>query len=354
MAREIKIGPHIVNDDSECYIVAEIGHNHQGRLDQAKELFLLAKKSGASAVKLQKRDNRSLYTKEMFDSPYEGPNSYAPTYGEHREVLEFGFEEHSELRRYAREIGITFFATPFDFRSADFLAELDVPAFKLASLDLNNIPLLKYVAEFQKPMIISTGAATIEDVHRAYDAVRPINPLVCLMQCTAEYPAEDADLNLRVITTYRERFSEVVIGYSGHDKGIAIPTAAYTLGARIIEKHFTVDNNLKGTDHSFSLTPDQMGTMVRDLRLLSRALGDGEKRVFPGEQSAIFKMGKKLVAATDLPAGHFLTAEDIAIKSPGDGLPPYELERFIGKLTCRALRLDENISWNDVRDGDGK
>src|SRR5215213_1399357 len=147
--RELTIGPDVINDESDCYVIAEIGHNHQGNLETAKELFRAAKESGAHAAKLQKRDNRSLFTRAMYDKPYDNENSYGATYGEHREALEFGPKEYKELQKYADEIGITFFSTAFDFRSADFLAELNMPAYKMASGDLTNIPLLKYVAALQ-------------------------------------------------------------------------------------------------------------------------------------------------------------------------------------------------------------
>ena len=142
----------------------------------------------------------------MYDKPYDNPNSFGATYGEHREALEFGWDEYKELQDYAREIGVTMFSTAFDFPSADFLAKLDIPAFKIASGDLKSIPLLTYIAKFQKPMILSTGGGTMEDVNRAYDAIMPINQQLCLLQCTAGYPAAFEELNLRVITTFRERF----------------------------------------------------------------------------------------------------------------------------------------------------
>ncbi len=150
-----------IDDNSDCYVIAEIGHNHQGNLETAKELFRAAKECGVNAVKLQKRDNRTLYTREMYEKPYDNENSYGATYGEHREFLEFGKEEYQELIRFAAEIGVTFFSTAFDHRSADFLAALDMPAYKMASGDLTSIPLLKHVAEIGKPMILSTGGGAI-------------------------------------------------------------------------------------------------------------------------------------------------------------------------------------------------
>lgn len=343
--RKLTIDGKTIEDAGDCYVIAEIGHNHQGKLETAKEMFKTAKECGADAVKLQKRDNRSLYTKAAYDKPYENENSYGATYGEHREYLEFGWSEYRELVDYARHIGITLFATAFDFPSVDFLAKLDMPAFKVASGDLKNIPLLTYMAQAGKPIILSTGGGTMDDVNRAYDAIMPINPRLCLLQCTAGYPAAFEELNLRVITTYRERFPQAVVGLSSHDNGIAMALAAYILGARVVEKHFTLNHTWKGTDHAFSLEPIGFQKMIRDLRRVRVALGDGVKRVYDSEITPMVKMGKKLVAASDLPAGHAIRREDIAIKSPGGGLQPYEIDKVIGRTTRAALKADEDITF---------
>ena len=343
--RKLTIDGKVIQDDSNCYVIAEIGHNHQGKLETAKEMFKVAKECGADAVKLQKRNNRELFTAAGYTKPYDNPNSYGATYGEHREFLEFGGIEYKELMDYADEIGVTMFSTAFDFASADFLAKLDMPAFKMASGDLKNIPLLTHIAEFQKPMILSTGGGTMEDVNRAYDAVMPINQQLCILQCTAGYPADFDELNLSVITTFRERFPNLTIGLSSHDNGIAMAVAAYMLGARVVEKHFTLNHTWKGTDHAFSLEPIGFRKMVRDLERVKAAIGNGVKQVHESEKNPIIKMGKKLVAARDLPAGCTIRREDIALKSPGDGLPPYELDKVIGRVTRQELKEDDDITY---------
>jgi sialic acid synthase len=350
--RELVIDGARINDASPCYVIAEIGHNHQGDLKKCKELFRAAHEAGAAAVKLQKRDNRSLYTREMYDKPYDNENSFGPTYGAHREALEFGHQEYLELQRYARELGITFFATAFDIPSANFLAEIDMPAFKVASGDLRNIPLLRHIAGFGQPVILSTGGATMDDVERAYAAVASLNTQICVLQCTAGYPAAFEELDLRVISTYRERFPDAVIGLSGHDNGIAMAPVAYVLGARVVEKHFTLNRASKGTDHSFSLEPVGLRKLVRDLNRVRVALGDGAKRVYPSEEAPILKMSKKLVAARDLPTGHVLRPEDIAFKSPGDGLPPHMLDIIVGRTLLRPLRADDTIQLAALGQGE--
>lgn len=350
MARQLIIDGFSICDDGDCYVIAEIGHNHQGNLQKAKEMFSAAKYCGVNAVKIQKRDNRSLFCRNLYDMPYNNDNGFGSTYGAHREALEFGRNEYMELKHYAAELGLTFFATAFDFASADFLAELDMPAYKIASGDLINTPLLKYVAKLGKPMVVSTGGGTLEDVQRAYDTIMPINPHFCLLQCSANYPVVPEEMNLKVITTYRERFPDVVIGLSDHQNGIAMALVGYMLGARVIEKHFTINRSWKGTDQAFSLEPIGMRKMVRDLYRARIALGDGIKRPLPCETKPLYKMAKKLVAARNLAAGQVLTYEDIAIKSPNDGLPPYELDNVIGKILLRSLQEDENIAFIDLKD----
>ena len=185
----------------------------------------------------------------------------------------------------------------------------------------------------------------MEDVNRAYDAIMPINQQLCILQCTAGYPAEFDELNLSVINTYRERFVNTTIGLSSHDNGIAMALAAYMMGARLVEKHFTLNHTLKGTDHAFSLEPTGFRKMVRDLERVKVAIGNGVKQTYDSEVAPIIKMGKKLVVAHDLPAGHTIQREDIAIKSPGDALPPYEIDKIIGRVTRGAMKQDDDITF---------
>ncbi len=349
MAREFRIGNHVIDQDSgKSFVIAEIGHNHQGELEKCKQMFKAAADNGAHAVKLQKRDNHALFTDEMYNSPYNSENAYAPTYGAHREFLEFGRDEYLELKKYAEELGIVFFSTAFDMPSADFLEDIDITAYKIASGDLTNTPLLKYVASFGKPMIVSTGGGAMDDVRRAYETIMPINKNLCIMQCTSGYPPAHEELNLRVIETFYNEFPDIIIGFSSHDAGIAMPLVGYMLGARIFEKHFTLNRTWKGTDQAFSLEPGGIRRVVRDLERTRVSLGDGIKRPFPSEEAPLFKMAKKLVAARDLPAGTVLTAADITYKCPNDGIPPYRVDEFIGKALAQPLKKDENLTFEAI------
>ena len=347
---ELTIGGRRIGDDAGCFVIAEIGHNHQGSLEKAKELFRAAKDAGVDAVKLQKRDNRRLFTRELYESPYDNENSFGATYGEHREALELDRNAYAELRDYAAELDLIFFATAFEEASADLLEELDLPAYKIASGDLRNTPLLRHVASFGKPLVLSTGGATLEDVDRAVETVLPINPRVCLLQCTAAYPAAVEELELGVITTFRERFPDLVVGLSDHQDGIAMSLVAYMLGARVIEKHFTLSHAAKGTDHAFSLMPEGMRKLVRDLRRVPVAIGDGVKRPLANEEKPLEKMGKTLVAARALSPRATCLPREISWRNPppDGGLPPYALDDLIGRPLSRALAEEETILAQDV------
>lgn len=352
MARKLEICGIEISDGTEVFTIAEIGNNHQGDLEIAMKLADAAKAAGATAAKFQKRDNRTLFTKEMYEKSYDSENAFAPTYGAHREVVELDAAQFRDLKQYCDEIGILFSATPFEEHSADVLESIDTPFYKLASADLNNTPLLRHVASFGKPIIISTGYATIEDVDRAVDILSPINDRFAILQCTASYPCDTQFLNLRVIETLRERYPEHVIGYSGHDGGTALPLIAYMLGARIIEKHMTLSRTMKGTDHVFSLTPDAMRRMVRDLKRIPTALGDGVKRRYDVEVPPMKKMQKRLVAARPLEEGAMVAAEDVIVRVPADNgegtLAPFHFDEIIGGRLTRDLPFEEPFRVGDV------
>lgn len=347
--RNFTVNGTTVNKDSAAYVVAEIGNNHQGDLEICKKMFLAAKESGADAVKLQKRDNSILFTKAAYDADYNSENAFGKTYGAHRDFLEFGEKEYKALKDYAAEIDILFFATAFDENSADFLADFDMPLYKFASGDLTNIPLLKHVAKIGKPMILSTGGGTLEDVDRAVNAILPINDQLSVLQCTAAYPCQPEDMNLKVIETYRERYPELVVGLSDHQSGISMALVAFTLGARIFEKHFTLNRTLQGTDHAFSLEPLGLSKLVRDLRRARVALGDGKKRLLDPEAGPIGKMGKKIVAIHDMAAGSTVSMGDLVFKCPADGIPPYEVENIVGMTLTQDLPADGDLSYNILK-----
>jgi N-acetylneuraminate synthase/sialic acid synthase len=348
ITRKLQINDIVISDESKAFVIAEIGHNHQGSVETCKKMFKAAAESGATAVKLQKRNNKELFTKEFYDSPYNSENAFGPTYGSHREALEFNFEDYQELKSYAESLGVIFFSTAFDFSSVDFLVKLGVPLIKMASGDLKSTPLLKYAASTGIPLIISTGGAKLKDVQIAYEAIKSATDTpFAILQCTAAYPAGPEILNLNVIKTYRNEFQDAVIGFSAHDLGIAMGPAAYALGARIFEKHFTLDRSMKGTDHAFSLEPIGMKKYVRDLNNVASALGDGIKNTLEIELAPLKKMSKKIVIAEPVEKGERLSLTKLMFMSPGDGISPADLHLVENKVATRSLEKGETLSLKD-------
>lgn len=291
--REIILGNTRINDNSDCYVVAEIGHNHGGDFNKCIEMIAAAKAAGANCVKLQKRTNRELYTEEFYNSPYTSRHSYGKTYGEHREKLEFGQAEYQALRHYCKYAKIDFAATAFDIPAATFLERIGVDWIKIASGDLENLPLIRECAKIGVPLVISTGGATgLLPIMEAYNVATGQGGACAVLQCTSGYPAEWEDLHLRCITQFREGLPSAVVGWSCHARGISQAPTAYTLGARILEAHFTLDRYAKGTDQAMSLEPEGMAKMVRYLRYCRLALGTGVKRRLPCEIEPLKKQWK--------------------------------------------------------------
>lgn len=346
--RSIKINDFSISDESLPFFISEVGSNHQGDTELCKKLILASKESGASAVKLQKRDNKNFYSKKLYNEPYNNPNSFAETYGLHRDYLDLKLDQWKELIEFSKENDIILFSTAFDIESANFLEELNMPLYKIPSGGLKNIPLIKHVASFNKPFIVSTGGGTIEDVQRVVEATKDFKENLVLLQCTAGYPVAWEDLNLNVIKTYRNLFPDNVVGLSSHDNGIAMTLAAYLLGARVIEKHFTLNRANKGTDNAFSLEPQGFKKMIRDISRAQVALGDGIKKTYPSEQNPLRKMATSIRASKNLNSNHKISKEDIVFRAPNDGLDPYNFEKVIGKKLNKDLKEDDLITFDDL------
>ena len=327
------------------FVIAEIGHNHQGSLSKAKDLILSAKNAGADAVKFQKRFNKELYTKEFYNQTYDHPNSYGKTYGIHRDKLELSFKEYKSLQKYSKKLKIIFFATPFDFQSVDFLEKLKVPCYKLASADLTNTPLQEYVAKTGKQIFISTGGGTFKDIDRAVKNITRFNKKIAILHCTASYPADVEDMNLNIIKKIKKKFKSYPVGLSDHENGIDAASIAYMLGAQVFEKHFTLNRSWKGTDQSFSLEPQGLSKLIRNLNRIPKLLGNKDKKFLKSEKKPIYKMAKKIVASNFLPKGKKIVFNDLSFKSPGDGLRPYEYKKIIGKYLKKSLQKDENFTF---------
>lgn len=346
----VQLGKGIISSQGPCYVIGEIGHNHQGNLDTALRMIQIAASCGVQAIKFQKRNNKTLYTKAFYNRPYDNENSYGATYGEHREYLEFGHEEYLTLKQRAEDLGLEFIVTAFDIPSVNFLENIGISSYKVASGDITNLPLLTYIAKLGKPMFVSTGASSLDEVRLAYNTICRYNDKLCLMHCTAGYPTEYHNLNLRVIETLRKEFPNVIIGYSGHDNGILASVIAYMLGATVVEKHFTLNRSWKGTDHRFSLEPEGLRKQVRDLRRVDIALGNGVREIYHFERDARYKMGKGIYTAKTLKAGHMLSLEDVCFKSPGTELPPYKVNEIIGKKLKNDLPDETHLTLQDLEE----
>jgi sialic acid synthase len=346
----LQLGSQTVGESEPTYIIAEIGINHQGDVEIAKKLIKEAAAAGANAVKFQKRSIQRILTQEGLEMPYDNRNSFGKTYGEHKKALELSESDYEQLMSYAGEHGVDFIASGWDEESIDFLDVLGVPFFKMASADLTNIPLLLHTAKKGKPMILSTGMANMEMVETAVDAIKPFNIPLCILQCTSTYPSVFEEVNLSVIHTFINHFPDAVIGYSGHELGIAITEAAVALGAKIVERHFTLDRTMKGGDHAASLEPGGFSKLVRDIRHIEAAMGVPTKHVQASEAPIFKKLAKSIVSLEALPAGTVLTRDMLTTKGPGTGISPARMNELLGKMVINDIPADvvlkdEDINW---------
>ncbi|WP_419786721.1 N-acetylneuraminate synthase family protein [Pseudodesulfovibrio sp.] len=333
-----------------CFIVAEIGNNHQGEFDIAKRMIDEAAKAGVQAVKFQKRDMEALLTREGRAAPYTGCNSFGPTYGEHRNALELSIEQMAELKTYSESIGLVFFASAWDDPSLVQILDLDVELLKICSADLVNVPLVRKYAQANIPVILSTGMSSLEDIDVAMAEIHKSHEEVVLLHCNSTYPCPEDQIGLPVMDALRERY-HVPVGYSGHERGIGPSVGAAALGACVVERHFTLDKTLKGTDHQASLEPAELAAMVTMIREVERALGVKGKKVFPDEQAAAKKLRKCIVFSRDLPAGHVLAETDLTTRSPRLGVSPVHWDEVIGAVLKRPVKHEEPVQWDTLNLG---
>ena len=340
-------GKNINYIHNNYYIIAELCCNFCGDVSRAKQFIDEAKKSGVQAIKFQKRNNKKIFTKEAYNAKYTSKNAFADTYGEHREKLELSINDLKYLFDYVKSINLDFIITPFDIDSYELIENnISVDAYKISSYDFDNLPLIRKVLNSMKPVILSTGSKNMEDVIRIHNEAISINNNICIMQCTSCYPCDTEYANINIIDTYRKYFPDTTIGFSCHNSDIYPSIGAYCKGALIIEKHFTNDRTLKGTDNVFSLTPKMTKDMIYILDQIKPSFGNNEKKILDIEKKYFIKLGKKLVASKNLKKGHILTEQDIDIKSPADGIEPIYYDDFIGKELTKDIAFEENLSFD--------
>ncbi len=342
----IKIGDRLIGDGQPTYVIAEIGVNHNGILDLAIELIDVSVHAGADAVKFQKRSLDKLYSKKYLENANAGEKTLRYLLPILQKV-ELPESSYHKINQYCRQEGITFLCSAFDSESADFLETLDIPAYKVASADLTNIPLLNHLAKKGKPLILSTGMSRIEEVEFTVKYLKTKSVEFALLHCNSTYPAAFEDINLLFMERLK-RF-EVPVGYSGHERGIAISTVASALGASIIERHITLDRTMDGPDHAASLEPQGFSKMVRDIRQVAMALGTGdEKFMSRGEILNREVLGKSLIATRQIQPDEEITADMVAVMGPALGISPQHYHELIGRVAGRQIEADEPFLERDL------
>ena len=326
------------------FVIAEAGVNHNGSLELAKKLVDAAKDAGADCVKFQTFVSKNIVSKNAIKAEYQKQQTEPQeSQQDMLKKLELSFDEFVELNEYCKSKSIEFMSTAFDFESIDFLDGLEMGTWKIPSGDITNLPYLIKIANLNKPVILSTGMSTMEDIRSAIKALKEngVSDLT-ILHCTTEYPTPFEDVNLRAMNTIKEEFG-VKVGYSDHTKGIEVPIAAVAIGATVIEKHFTLDRNMEGPDHKASLEPNELKAMVDSIRHIELALGNGMKQPAESEKKNMAVARKSIIASKDIEAGEIFTEENLTVKRPGDGISPMRWFDIIGKSAPRDFEEDELI-----------
>lgn len=331
----IEIDGHEIRQNESPFIVAEIGMNHNGDVDLGIEMIQTAAESGADAVKFQ-----SFRTDEFLSGDVGNRDDYRR--------YELSREEHQIFQEEARNCEVTFFSTPLDRTSVDMLEDLGVPCFKVASSDLTNLPFLEYIAEKQKPLIMSTGYSSFSEVAEAVETIRSVgNKQFVLLQCLSTYPAPPEDMNLRTLSRMHRAFG-CPVGLSDHSQDTLIPpVVATSLGAGMVEKHFTIDQSLPGFDHGMSTEPDEFQRMVSSLEMTVQALGDGEKQPHEAELQSRENARRSLYWKGSFPQGKNVERDMITEKRPGTGISSQEKDIFIGKKLAQSVEADRQVRYSD-------
>ncbi len=344
----VRIADKIIGEGEPCFIIAEAGVNHNGDIELAKELIDAARNAGADAVKFQTFKAGKVVTQNAEKAEYQKETTEKGSQYEMIKKLELTEEDFNDLADYAKKKNIVFLSSPFDKESVDLLDEIDVPVFKVASGEITNFPLLTHIAKKEKPIILSTGMTTLGEVEEALNVIRSEGVKdIILLHCVSDYPAKMKDVNLRAMETLKRAF-KLPVGFSDHTLGITVPIAAVALGACVMEKHFTLDKNLPGPDHKASLEPNELKEMVKAIRDVEKALGDGIKRPTKNEGEVKRVVRRSIVARVDIPDGTIITGDMIDVKRPGTGIEPKYMKMVVGKRAKINIKKDDLITWNEL------
>jgi N-acetylneuraminate synthase len=349
-AKNVRIGRRLIGEGRPVYVIAEAGSNHNRSLRTALRLINVAARAGADAVKFQTFSADTLYSKKTPKMKYlKKITPRSQTVHDLLKSLELPRAWHARLARHCARRKVHFLSTPFDEAAVDQLARVGVPAYKIASFEINHIPLIRHAARRKKPMILSTGMADMADIDRAVRACRSVgNGRIVLLHCAIGYPPRFEDINLRAMVAMQRKF-RCPVGYSDHSPGSVAAVAAVAMGACVIEKHFTLSRKMKGPDHGFALEPDELAELVRAIRAAGAALGSARKGCTVAERELHRLARRSVVAARDIPGGRRITGADLAVKRPGFGISPAELAKVIGRTPLRDIQEDEVLTRELLR-----
>lgn len=350
---KFKIKHHKIDHKSKPFIIAEIGSNHNGSLSLAKKLVLLAKKNGADCVKFQSWDEKSLFSKKNYKQNYFLRDDYRKRKDEnlYSIVKKYSLKKNEAriLNKFSKKNGIIFNSTPFSYSECDFLVkELKVPFIKVASMDLNNYPLIEYFAKYKLPIFLSTGMGSLKEIKKAIEVIKKTgNNKIIILHCVSIYPTPVSKINLKRISQLNKNFKNNFIGFSDHSLGFHHSLTAINLGAKVIEKHFTIDQSMKGWDHKVSILPEDLRNISDYAKNYQMSLG--KKDLIQVENNKIKKAFRRsIVANKDIDKGKKITKEDLTFKRPGDGLEPRFLKRLIGRRTKRNIYFDQQLTLDDL------
>jgi N-acetylneuraminate synthase/N,N'-diacetyllegionaminate synthase len=346
---QIVIGGKTIGGDAPCFIIAEAGVNHNGDMALARKLIDVAVDAGADAVKFQTFKVDMLTSPNTPKATYQvGTTGSDESQDDMLRKLELSYEDFRALEAYCQERGIAFISTPFDHDSVDFLGSLGVPAFKVPSGETTNLPLLAHIARMGKPVILSTGMSYLSEVERAIRTMNDAgNHEIAVLHCVSNYPTAPEDVNLRAMHTIASAFG-VPVGFSDHTMGVEIPIAAVALGAKVIEKHFTLDRNMPGPDHRASLEPDELAQLVRDVRAVEKAIGDGIKRPKPCEMDTRAVARRSICLRNGLQPGETIAEQDLIALRPAGGIPPDQYDLVVGRRLRHAVSPHIALKWEDI------
>lgn len=349
----MRIGRKEIKNFGEPYVIAEIGANHNGDMVLAKQMIDSAIENGADAVKFQSWTDKSLIAKEEYDRNQSYDDSHKKHFGSLENMVKKYYlreEQHYLLKEYCDAKNVDFCSTPFSEEEVDLLEKLGVPFYKVASMDINNFRLLEHIAKKNKPVVLSTGMATLAEIDAAVKVIESCNNLeIVILHCVSIYPPKVEDINLRNITMLQELYPMYIIGFSDHTLGTSVPLASVALGAAVIEKHFTTDKDLPGWDHEISANPEELREIVEQGKMLSKAMGNYYRTVSEDEKAKMHKFRRSIVINKELKAGDLLKESDFVFKRPGTGIRPDETKYVIGRELKIDVFEDYVLKWEDLK-----